>query len=177
MTLTQSPAVTVPAAGIYRMDAQCCTVTFATRHLFGLGAVHGGFTLWEGMIEVTEPLFGSSARVVISAASFDTGSAARDKAVRSNRLLAVAAHPAIVCTLHRLAIEAGCWTLHGSLSVREVVRPVAVRVDGAETVGNRLRLRAGARIDRYEFGVTKARGLAARHLDLRLDVVADRVAG
>jgi polyisoprenoid-binding protein YceI len=177
MTLTQSPAVVVPTPGTYRMDAQRCTVTFATRHLFGLGAVHGGLTVREGTIEVAEPAFGSSARVVISAASFDTGNAARDKAVRSARLLAVAGHPDIVFLSTSLAIEDGRWTLHGLLSVRGVARPVAVRVDGAETTGNRLRLRAGARIDRYEFGVTKARGVAARRLDLRLDIVADRVTG
>jgi len=100
--------------------------------------------------------------------------AARDAAVRSDRLLAVAAHPDIVFTSDRLAIEAGSWTLHGSLSVRGVARPVVLRVEGAVTTGNRLRLRASARIDRYEFGVTKARGLAARHLDLTLDIVADR---
>jgi polyisoprenoid-binding protein YceI len=174
MTLTESPAVAVPAPGNYRLDPQRCTVTFATRHLFGLGAVHGGFTLWAGMIMVAEPAFGSSAHVVISAASFDTGNATRDDAVRSDRLLAVAAHPDIVFTSSRLAIEAGSWTLHGSLSVRGIARPVAVRIDGAVTTGNRLRLRASARIDRYEFGVTKARGLAARHLDLMLDIVADR---
>jgi polyisoprenoid-binding protein YceI len=139
-----------------------------------MGAVHGGFTVWEGMIRVAEPAFGSSAHVVISAASFDTGNAARDAAVRSDRLLAVAAHPDIVFTSDRLAIEAGSWTLHGSLLVRGVARPVAVRVEGAVTSRNRLRLRASARIDRYEFGVTKARGLAARHLDLTLDILADR---
>ena len=157
------------------MDAPGCTVMFTTRHLFGLAAVHGGFTVREGMIEVAESAFGSWARVVISAASFDTGNAARDNAVRSDRLLAVASHPDIVFMSSRLAIEDGCWTVHGLLSVRGVARPVAVRVAGAETTGSRLRLRAGVRIDRFEFGVTKARGVAARHLDLRLDIVANRV--
>jgi polyisoprenoid-binding protein YceI len=173
MTLIQSPAVVVPASGTYRMDAQACAVTFATRHLFGLGAVHGGFAVREGRIDVAEPAFGSSVRVVISAGSFDTGNAMRDNAVRS--LLAVDDHPDIVFMSSRLAIEDGRWTLHGLLSVLGVARPVAVRVDGASTTGDRLRLRASSRIDRYEFGVTKARGVAARHLELRLDVVADRV--
>ncbi len=172
MTLIQSPAVVVPASGTYRMDVPGCVVTFATRHLFGLGAVHGGFAVREGMIDVAEPAFGSSVRVVISAGSFDTGNAVRDKAVRS--LLAVDDHPDIVFMSSRLAIEDGRWMLHGLLSVCGVVRPVVVRVDGASTTGDRLRVRAWARIDRYEFGVTKARGLAARHLELRLDIVADR---
>jgi hypothetical protein len=47
-----------------------------------------------------------------------------------------------------------------------------VHIDDVHTAGNQLRLRAGARIDRCMFGVGKYRGLAARHLTLRLDIVA-----
>ncbi|MGE5134437.1 MAG: hypothetical protein ACM32E_16225 [Gemmatimonadota bacterium] len=40
--------------------------------------------------------------------------------------------------------------------------------------GPLLRLRASARVDRLSFGVTRARGLAARHLGIRLDITAER---
>ena len=38
-----------------------------------------------------------------------------------------------------------------------------------------LRLRAASQVDRHDFGVTKAKGWAGRHLQLSVEVVARRV--
>jgi hypothetical protein len=53
--------------------------------------------------------------------------------------------------------------------------PVELLIEEAQPAGQDLRLRASVRLDRYEFGITKSKGLAARHLGLRLDVVARRL--
>ena len=74
----------------------------------------------------------------------------------------------------RLDHTGGRWILHGLLSVRGKAHPVNVLLEEAQASGPELRLRASVKIDRYDFGVTSLKGLAARHLDGRLDVVAHR---
>jgi polyisoprenoid-binding protein YceI len=171
----QSAAIAVPAPGTYRIDAARSAITFTTRHLFGLGPVRGGFDLREGEIRVTDPLAESSARAKISAASFRTGNPSRDGAVRSARLLDAGGHPDISFISRRLDQADGRWVLHGLLSVRGKAHPVELAIDEAQPAGRDLRLRASVRLDRYDFGITKARGLAARHLSLELDIVAHRL--
>jgi polyisoprenoid-binding protein YceI len=172
---TQPAAVAAPAPGTYRIDAARSALTFTTRHLFGLGAVRGRFELRDGEIRVAGPLPESSARAVISAASFHTGNASRDSAVKSARLLDAGAHPDITFTTRRLDQADGRWVLHGLLSVRGNAHPVGLLIEEAQPAGQELRLRASVRVDRYDFGVTSYKGLAARHLDFRLDIVAHRL--
>jgi polyisoprenoid-binding protein YceI len=171
----QPAAIAAPAPGTYRIDAARSAITFTTRHLFGLGAVRGSFELRDGEIRVTDPLPESSARAVISAASFHTGNASRDSAVWSARLLDTATHPDITFISRRLEQADGRWVLHGLLSVRGQAHPVDLLLEEARTAGRDLHLQASVRLDRYDFGITKARGLAARHLGGRLDIVAHRL--
>ena len=171
----QPAAIVAPVPGTYRIDAARSAITFTTRHLFGLGPVRGRFELREGEIRVTDPVHESSARAKISAASFRTGNPSRDGAVRSPRLLDAGAHPDITFVSRRLEQARGRWVLHGLLSVRGKAHPVELLIEEAQPAGPDLRLRASVRLDRYDFGITKARGLAARHLGLRLDIVAHRL--
>ncbi len=64
--------------------------------------------------------------------------------------------------------------LHGALTVRAITRAIDLRVEQVRIEGARLRTVATCRIDRYEFGIVAAKGLAGRHLAMRLDVCADR---
>ncbi len=50
---TPAAAVQIPAAGIYQLDPAASTVTFATRHMFGLAPVKGTFRLVSGQITLT----------------------------------------------------------------------------------------------------------------------------
>jgi len=171
---TPPAAITAPAPGTYRIDAARSAITFTTRHLFGLGPVRGTFELRDGEIHVTDPLSESSAGARISAASFRTGNASRDSSARSARLLDAAAHPDIAFTSDRLEQAGGRWILHGLLSVRGTAHPLALLIEEAQPTGQDVRLRASLRIDRYAVGVTGYKGLAARHLGCRIDVVAHR---
>ena len=173
--ITQPAAIAAPAPGTYRIEAERSAIAFTTRHLFGLGVVHGSFQLREGEIHVTDPVHESSARAKISAASFRTGNASRDSAARSARLLDTGAHPDITFISRRLDQADGRWVLRGLLSVRGKARPVDVLIEEAQASGPELCLRASVLLDRYDFGITKAKGLAARHLRGRLDVVAHRL--
>jgi len=119
-------AVVVPPAGDYHLDPVRSAVTFGTRHLFGLGAVHGSFHIESGQIHVADPPQASWARVTIPAASFHTGHSGRDSAVRSQRLLAADVHPDITFTSTGLELLDARWVLHGRLSVRGFAGPVDV---------------------------------------------------
>ena len=55
-TTPQPAAIAVPAPGTYRIDAARSAIAFTARHLLGLGAVHGAFTLREGDIHVADPV-------------------------------------------------------------------------------------------------------------------------
>ena len=172
---TQPAAIAAPAPGSYRIDAARSAITFTTRHLFGLGAVRGRFDLNDGEIRIADPLEESSARAKISAASFRTGNPSRDGAARSARLLDAGAHPDITFISRRLDQAGGRSILHGLLSVRGKAHPVELLIEEAQPAGQDLHVRASVAIDRYDFGITKAKGLAARHLGFRLDVVAHRL--
>jgi polyisoprenoid-binding protein YceI len=81
--MPDTPTVQIPVAGTYRLDPEAFSITFDTRHMFNLAGVTGRFRLGSGEITITVPLISSTAWVVIDAASFHAGGAARDKDVKS----------------------------------------------------------------------------------------------
>jgi hypothetical protein len=50
---------------------------------------------------------------------------------------------------------------------------VTLAIESVETAGQGFVTRATTRIDRYAFGVTAAKGMAARYLDVVLTAAAD----
>lgn len=160
------------AVGGYRIDPTCSRVSFTTRHLFGLAGVQGTVALRTGQIRVARPVEQSCVTAVLAADSFATGNPRRDADVRSAKLLDAAAHPDITFTSDRLQHVGGTWTVSGTLCAHGASRPIVLLVDQVRCRGGEVSLRVRARIDRYDFGVTGARGMAARHLDLQLQVVA-----
>ena len=100
-------AVQIPAAGIYQLDPAASTVTFATRHMFGLAPVKGTFRLVSGQITIADPV--TSSTITEATASEDV-----------------------------------------------------------------LLIRATTRIDRYAHGLTKAKGIAGRHLAMEITARATR---
>ena len=179
-----SQTAALPPAGRYQLNPGNSTVAFSTRHLFGLAPVHGTFALRDGTIDVTEPAAGCSVRARVAASTFTTGNDMRDAAVLSPRLLDAAAYPSLAFTSTALisepgpVAEAGQWLLCGELEVHGVSRPVEAHIssvsagDGGATLGVTARLS----VDRYEFGLTAYRGLAARRLTIDLDIRADNTA-
>ena len=109
---------------------------------------------------------------VVSAASFSTGSRARDRDVRSARFLDTAQYPDITFQAGTLSRDQGRWMLAGELTVRDVTSPVTLAIDCVEPAGAGFRARATARIDRYAYGVTAAKGMAARYLGIDVNVTA-----
>jgi polyisoprenoid-binding protein YceI len=153
--------------GHYQIDTARSSVTFRTRHLFGLGPVRGRFTVRGGSVDVTEPPQASTVRAEIDAASFHTGNPVRDKIVNSARFLDGARHPVLVFTSRRCGPEA----IDGTLTVCGVSRPVRLVIGELEPAAGAFTARASTRIDRTQFGLTASRGLAGRYLDVSFEVV------
>ena len=143
-------AQAIPRPGRYEIDISSSTVTFRTRHLFGLAPVRGSFAIRAGTIDVDEPLARSSAFVQIDAASFRTGNGQRDDQVRSERLLDTERYPVI--TFRSESVDG--LALTGMLTVRNVTMPVTLSIEQTAARAQWFNARASTRIDRNEFGVT-----------------------
>jgi polyisoprenoid-binding protein YceI len=166
MQTTSSRTKAVPQLGRYQIDPADSRVTFRTRHLFGLAPVRGSFALRGGTVDVTEPLTASRVHAEIDAASFHTRNPMRNAQVRSARFLAVDAHPVLAFSSEGLDGQ----VLAGTLTVREVTRPVSVLTEVTGVAPGSFTARAAVRIDRYDFGLTASRGLAGRYLDVTVEV-------
>lgn len=162
----------IPAPGSYRIDPKSTTIAFDTRHMFGLGKVHGTFRLRDGGITIASPLSESAVEATIDAASVDTGIGRRDKDVRSRKFLDVENYPLITLAGNRVEPQGSGWRLTGSLTVRNTTRPVVVDIDQAEATSSGLHAHGTTTINRYDFGLTRMKGMAARDLTLTLDVTA-----
>jgi len=69
MTATTTyDAVQVPRIGRYEIDNQASTLTFRSRHLFGLAPVHGTMAISHGVVHVADPITDSSVHVGLTAA-------------------------------------------------------------------------------------------------------------
>jgi polyisoprenoid-binding protein YceI len=160
------------APGAYRIDPARSRVRFAIKEGFGLMTARGTFTVRDGIVSVSAEPEASSATATVDVASFKTDKPRRDSVVVSTRFLNAAAHPTMRFASTRLACVDGTWTLTGLLTACGVVSEVSLHlVDGAATVTG-CRFAATARIDRHAFGVTAARGLVARWLDVEFDIYA-----
>ncbi len=166
--------VELPAAGRYRLDPGRSAVTFRTRHLFGLASMSGNMRVITGEVTLDPAIPEASATATLSASSFSTGNHARDRDIRSARSLDAERHPDITFTAGTLSRAQGRWTLAGELTTRETSNQVTLAIGSVEADGAGFRARAATRIDRYAFGLTAAKGMAARHLDIELTIAAER---
>jgi polyisoprenoid-binding protein YceI len=178
MTATQTAATTVhaPQVGRYEIDTRGSTVTFRGRHRFGLFPVRGTLAIRRGEIDLAEPITDSSVQVEIDAASFHTGNRQRDHDVRSARFLDADRCPSMTFASTQLE-RSGGLTLVGTLSVRNVARPLSLMIERytvAPASPCSLEVWASTRIDRTGFGLTAAKGMAGRHLDVSLRILGVR---
>lgn len=167
----------LPSDGTYEIDPTRSTVTFATRHLFGLAGVNGTFTVHDGTITVATDDEDSVDLVVglrVDAASFDTGNDKRDTHVRSADFLDTEAHTFIEFSAASPTTAFDGSSVDGLLRVAGTEEPVKVDVEEFAQTGEGVRVQGSAKINRYDFGLTKKKGMAGRDLTLSIDLVAPR---
>ncbi|MEU1409344.1 YceI family protein [Streptomyces sp. NPDC005728] len=167
MDATGNPVTTTPRLGRYTIDTHSSSISFRSRHLFGLLPVRGTFAIRGGTIEVAEPLSRSGVYVEVDAASFRTGHAQRDAAVRSAKFLNTDRYPQITFAS---SDQVDATTVSGTLTACGVSRPASLSIVHSEVLADAFTVRATTRVDRTEFGVTAARAMAGRRLDLTLEI-------
>jgi hypothetical protein len=59
---TTDDALQAPAVGRYAIDRRASTITFKSRHLFGLAPVHGTMAIGGGLVDIADPLTGPASR-------------------------------------------------------------------------------------------------------------------
>jgi polyisoprenoid-binding protein YceI len=165
---TEPQITQAPPLGHYEIDASRSRVTFRTRHMFGLGPVRGTFAIRSGSVDIAEPLADSAIHAEIATASFTTGNPQRDRSVLSARFLDADRFPVI--SFRDGHVGADGKTISGTLTVREVSRPVSLSIGQVTVAGQSFTASATVRVDRAEFGVTALPGLAGRHLDLTMEI-------
>jgi|HubBroStandDraft_5_1064220.scaffolds.fasta_scaffold13460_3 polyisoprenoid-binding protein YceI len=168
--------VTAPAAGTYRIDPERTTITLASRHMFGTGRVAATFALREATLTVGEPATASTLHAVIDAASFASSNSTRDSHVQQPKFLHVSEFPDIVVDAQSAAQAGGTWVAPATITARGVTAPATITLEAAEATGTgELTLRGSVRVDRYAHGMTKAKGLAGRWMDLTITATGTRI--
>jgi polyisoprenoid-binding protein YceI len=175
-TSSRTRQVAVPAAGRYRLDPALSSVSFRTRHMFGLAGVKGTIPVVGGDIVVDPAVPEADVTVTLNVAAFSTGHKKRDGDVAKPKFLNVGQYPEMTFRAYKtgaLQRSGSSWTLDGELTVRGVTKPVTLSIDSVESTGLGFRATASTRIDRYAFGLTAAKGMAARYLTVELVAVAE----
>ena len=161
-------------AGSWTIDPAHSVVSFAVRHL--MSRVRGTFSDVSGHIVTTSDPAESAAAAVIAVTSVCTGSQMRDEHLRSPDFFDAQRHPQMRFASQALHPADDGWVLSGELTIREITRPVDLKVDflGTDPDGlqgePRVGFTARGAISRRDFGVSF--GLAA---DGGKVVVADKV--
>lgn len=177
--MTAEPATqtsTLPEAGEYRIDPERSALTYASRHMFGLGRVRAEFRISSGLLDVLPVLAECRARATIDAASFTSGNRRRDQDVKGPSLLDVAAFQRIEFASTGLKEEDGAVVLAGAVAMHDVETAVQVKVLFWESPApGVIHIAAQARhLDRHSFGVTGSWGFVGRYFDLAFRIVAVR---
>ena len=173
MTDSSAASAAVLAPGSYRLDPTKSRVHYTGKHMFGMGTVHGTFSIHDDELRIREPLATSGATVTVDAASFSSANAKRDKDVRSAGLLDVAQYPLITFASDGLEQSGDALLVTGTVTAHGQTVGVEVRIDRIihEATGIRLHGRA-EHLDRTAFGITGSRGMVGRYLDLEVDAFA-----
>jgi polyisoprenoid-binding protein YceI len=154
MAVSQSvgtPTADLPE-GTWHVDPNASKLTFSSRGMFGLVAVHGSFGAYEGELEVD----GREARgeLRIQAATLDTKNEKRDTHLRSADFFHVTVHPIVTFSLIELVQSAdGTLELSGTLRIRDNQLRVQAPLQASRLDADRLRLETKISVDRAAAGV------------------------
>lgn len=169
----------------WEIDSERSTIAFKVRHLV-ISVTRGTFRRFAGHATVDEDLSRSTVEVQIDTGSVDTGQRDRDDHLRSE-LFVAALHPFM--RFRSTGVEARgtrVTSVTGSLSIKDVTRPVELRVERFEQLARmrddsaRIRVVAKTSMLRSEFGLVwnaavEAGGLAVSDkVEVELDVVFAR---
>jgi polyisoprenoid-binding protein YceI len=149
----------------WELDPAHSSVTFSTKHMM-VTTVRGTIAIEDASVDFDEEHpERSSVEVRLSAASVDTGQAARDQHLRSVDFLDAETFPFL--TFRSTSVKPvgdGEFVLNGDLTIRDVTRPVELEAELGGIVANlqggrRAAFSASTKINREDWGLTWNVGL------------------
>jgi polyisoprenoid-binding protein YceI len=174
--------IDAPAPGRWEIDPAHTSIAFVAKYLM-VTKVRGHFSEFSGFVMVAERPEDSSAEITITAASIDTGTADRDKHLRSADFLDVDRFPELRFRSTDVEFPGeDRITLIGDLTIRDVTKSVALDAEftgmSQDPWGNpRAGYSARTQIDREDFGASwnlalEAGGwLVSKTVQIELDVL------
>jgi polyisoprenoid-binding protein YceI len=140
-------------AGEYTLDPAQSSVRLATKSMWGLVKVNGGFGEISGSGTIAADGT-ASGTLTIAAASIDTANAKRDTHLKSKDFFDAENHPEIIYAVTAVRPAAdGSVTIEGTLSVRGTARPVNLTATAAAADGT-VTLDAVVPVNRKDHGLT-----------------------
>lgn len=141
------------AAGTWQLNTEATTIEIRTKAMWGLAKVKGTFTALDGSGTV-EPDGTVSGRLLIDAASVNTGHPKRDAHLRTADFFDVTKYPTFEYTVASARISpSGEVTLSGTFSAHGQTRALEVRGDITGLGTDRLTVAGEADLDRSEWGM------------------------
>lgn len=138
--------------GTWQLSGSRSRVAFQTKTAWGLATVTGAFTEVSGNAQVTTDVAG---RVLVAAASVQTGIGRRDKHLRSADFFDVEHHPEITVEVGGVEAAADSTaTLHTTFTVRGTSRPVELPVDVRILDDGAVQVCGHCTCERADFGVS-----------------------
>lgn len=161
--------------GRWVLDPGRSTATFAAKGTWGLIPVKGAFERLRGELEIVDGA--ARGTLALDAASLETGSAQRDKHLRSADFFDVERHPEVVFLLRALrGRPGGGASAEGILEVRDVTHPLTLDLTVAQLGRGDVRLTTATRVERADVGLTWNK-LGMMRGDVALSVSAVLVRG
>ncbi|GAB2868089.1 YceI family protein [Streptomyces deserti] len=139
--------------GLWQLDTSASTVAVRHRTMWGLVTVKGTFAAVSGRGEV-RPDGSAVGTLTLDVASLDTGSAKRDKHLRSADFFDADRHPEITFAARSAELRDGDQVhVVGQLTVRGISRPLSCTARLTEASADGLTLDAEFSVDRAQFGM------------------------
>jgi polyisoprenoid-binding protein YceI len=140
-----------PSVERWTADPSWTTVEFEVQHVWGLHAVRGRFSSFDGAYVVGPG--GSEIELTVDAASVDTGCAARDRHLRSADFFGAEEHPQVRFTSTRVT-GLGSGRAHVSGELEAAGKRVPISFDASvRLVDGDVELEATATVDQSRFGM------------------------
>jgi polyisoprenoid-binding protein YceI len=158
-------------AGNWTLDASRSTVSLRSKSMWGLVPVKGVFRQASGQGTVS-PAGDVSGTVTVSAASIDTKNKKRDTHLRSADFFDSDTYPDITFTVDRAKPSGQGVTVSGSLTVRDLTKPLTFDATVSAVSDDEISLAAEVQINRADFGLTwNQMGMAAMHNTITVHAV------
>jgi polyisoprenoid-binding protein YceI len=161
-------------AGHWTLDPARSTAALRSKSVWGLAPVKGVFHDLEG--DGTVSAAGEvTGRIAVAAGSVDTKNAKRDTHLRSADFFLAEEYPAITFSVTAIVPSGPGVTVSGSLTVRDVSRPLSFPATVALAEGGEAVLDATVPVERSQFGLTwNQLGMASMHSTITIHAVLTR---